>query len=61
MIYYSSKKAFNFKTFKAIRSFVENSYSCKITVNEANVINASNSGLFWSKPTTGTGLKIWTP
>ena len=46
MIYYSSKKAFNFKTFKAITSFVENSYSCKITVNEANVINASNSGLF---------------
>ena len=46
MIYYSSKKAFTFKTFKAIRSFVENSYSCKITVNEANVINASNSGLF---------------
>ena len=60
-IYYSSKEAFNFKTFEAIRSFGENIYSGKITINKANVISASKSGLFWSKSKTGTGLRILTP
>ena len=36
MIYYSSKEPFNFKTFKIIRSFGENTYSSKITINEAD-------------------------
>ena len=35
MIYYSSKESFNFKTFKTIRSLGENTYSSKITMNEA--------------------------
>ena len=46
MIYYSSKEAFNFKTFKAIRSFGENIYCGKITINKANAISASKSRLF---------------
>ena len=33
MIYYSSKEPFDFKTFKTIRSFEENIYSSKITIN----------------------------
>ena len=36
MIYNSSKEPFDFKTFKIIRSFGENIYSGKITINEAN-------------------------
>ena len=36
MIYYSSKEPFGFKTFKTIRSFGENIYSGKITINKAN-------------------------
>ena len=36
MIYYSSKEPFNFDAFKTIRSFGENIYSGKITINEAN-------------------------
>ena len=36
MIYYSSKEPCNFKTFKTIRSFGENIYSSKITMNEAD-------------------------
>ena len=34
-ICYSSKEPFDFKTFKTIRSFGENIYSSKITINEA--------------------------
>ena len=36
MIYYSSKEPFDYKTFKTIRSFGENIYNDKITINEAN-------------------------
>ena len=36
MIYYSSKEPFDFKTFKTIRSFGENTHSGKITINVAN-------------------------
>ena len=36
MIYYSNKEPFDFKTFKIIRSFGENTYSGKITINEAD-------------------------
>ena len=36
MIYYSSIEPFDFKTFKTIRSFEENIYSSKITINETN-------------------------
>ena len=36
MIYYSSKEPFNFKTFKTIRSLVQNIYSSKITMDEAD-------------------------
>ena len=36
IIYYSSKEPFNFNVFKTIRSFGENIYSGKITINEAN-------------------------
>ena len=36
MIYYSSKEPFNFNPFKTIRSFGENIYSGKITINEAD-------------------------
>ena len=36
MVYYWSKEPFDFKTFKAIRSFSENIYSGKITINEAD-------------------------
>ena len=36
MIYYSSKETFNFNAFKTIRSFGENIYSYKITINEAD-------------------------
>ena len=36
MIYYSSKEPFDYKTFKTIRSFGENIYNGKITINEAN-------------------------
>ena len=36
MIYYSSKEPFDFKTFKTVRSFGENIYSGKITINRAN-------------------------
>ena len=34
MIYYSSKGPFDFNAFKTIRSFGENIYSGKITINE---------------------------
>ena len=33
---YSSKETFNFNEFKTIRSFGENIYSGKITINEVN-------------------------
>ena len=36
MIYYSSKEPLNFKTFKTVRSFGENIYSSKITMDEAD-------------------------
>ena len=36
MIYDSSKEPFDYKTFKTIRSFGENIYNGKITINEAN-------------------------
>ena len=36
MIYYSSEEPFNFITFKTVRSFGENIYSGKNTINEAN-------------------------
>ena len=36
MIYYSSKEPLNFKTFKTVRSLVENNYSSKITMDEAD-------------------------
>ena len=36
MIYYSNKEPFDFDAFKTIRSFGENIYSGKITINEAN-------------------------
>ena len=36
MIYYSSKEPFNFNAFQTIRSFGENIYNSKITINEAN-------------------------
>ena len=36
MICYSSKELFNFNAFKTIRSFGENIYSGKITINEAD-------------------------
>ena len=36
MIYYSSKKPFDFNAFKTIRSFGESVYSGKITINEAD-------------------------
>ena len=36
MIYYSSKEPFDFKIFITIRSFGENIYSGKITINEAD-------------------------
>ena len=36
MIYYSSKKPFYFRMFKTIRSFGNDIYSGKITINEAN-------------------------
>ena len=36
MIYYSSKEPFDFNAFKTIRSFGENIYSGKITINEAD-------------------------
>ena len=36
MIYYSSKEPFDFKTFVTIRSFRDDIYSIKITINEAD-------------------------
>ena len=36
MIYYLSKEPFDFKTFKTIRSFGENIYNGKITINKTN-------------------------
>ena len=36
MIYYSSKEAFDFRMFKTIRSFGDDIYSGKITINEAD-------------------------
>ena len=36
MIYYSSKEPFDFRMFKAIRSFGNDIYSSKITINEAD-------------------------
>ena len=36
MIYYLSKEPFDFRTLKTIRSFGENIYSGKITINEAD-------------------------
>ena len=36
MIYYSSKEPFDFNAFKTIRSFGENIYGGKITINEAD-------------------------
>ena len=36
MIYYSSKETFNFNEFKTIRSFGEDMYNSKITIDEAN-------------------------
>ena len=40
MIYYSSKKPFDFRIFKTIRSFGEDIYSSKITINEADQVQA---------------------
>ena len=34
MIYYSSKEPFDFNAFKTIRSFGENIYSGRITINK---------------------------
>ena len=36
MVYYSSKEPFDFWIFKTIRSFGEDIYSSKITINEAD-------------------------
>ena len=36
MIYYSSKEPFAFRIFKTIRSFGDDIYSGKITINEAS-------------------------
>ena len=36
MIYYLSKKPFDFRMFKIIRSFGDDIYSSKITINEAD-------------------------
>ena len=36
MIYYSSKESFDFRIFNKIRSFREDIYSWKITINEAD-------------------------
>ena len=36
MIYYSSKEPFDFRMFKTIRSFGDDIYSSKITINEVN-------------------------
>ena len=36
MIYYSSKEPFDFRMFKTIRSFDDDIYSSKITINEAD-------------------------
>ena len=36
MIYHSSKESFDFNVFKTIRSFGENIYSGKTTINEAD-------------------------
>ena len=36
MIYYSSKEPFDFRIFKTIRSFGDDIYSSKITINEAD-------------------------
>ena len=36
MIYYSTKEPFDFRMFKTIRSFSDDIYSGKITINEAN-------------------------
>ena len=36
MIYYSSKEPFDFRTFKTIRSFADDIYSGKTTINEAD-------------------------
>ena len=40
MIYYSSKKPFNFRIFKMIRSFGGDIYSSKITINQADQVQA---------------------
>ena len=36
LIYYSNKEPFDFKTFKIIRCFGENTYSSQITIKEAD-------------------------
>ena len=36
MIYYSSKEPFDFRMFKTIRSFSDDIYSSKITINKAD-------------------------
>ena len=36
MVYYSSKKPFDFRIFKTIRSFGDDIYSSKTTINEAD-------------------------
>ena len=36
MIYYSTEEPFDFNAFKTIKSFGENIYSGKITINEAD-------------------------
>ena len=36
MIYYSSKEPFDFRMFKTIRSFGDDIYSSKITINKAD-------------------------
>ena len=36
MIYYSSKESFDFRIFKTTRSFGDDIYSSKITINEAD-------------------------
>ena len=36
MVYYSSKEPFNFWIFKTIKSFGDDIYSSKITINEAD-------------------------
>ena len=40
MIYYSSKKPFNFRICKTIRSFGGDIYSSKITINQADQVQA---------------------